>query len=293
MSRKRVRGFSLLELLVSMTILLVVAGGIFSTLNYYQKSYGSTMLKADMHAGVRGAAELMAQEIGQAGTVPAASTTLSGNVTASALEQTVNIGSSANFFVGENLQIDAGAANETVAVTAVGSSPASIRGVFSKNHSPGAVAMARGVFPQGILTATSTATTLQLFGDINADGTLVYVEYTCDPTNAHTLTRSITSISAASKRAPVVLVEGLVDNPAVPSCFTYTTATAAGFTFATNVGLKLTTQTSDPDPQTGAYDMMTKSFPNLSPRNVAAGLALAQAGVTAPLEPTPPGLPMP
>jgi hypothetical protein len=276
-----------------MTILLVVAGGIFSTLNYYQKSYGSTMLKADMHAGVRGAAELMAQEIGQAGTVPSASTTLSGNVTASALEQTVNIASSANFFVGENLQIDAGAANETVAVTAVGSSPASIRGVFSKNHGPGAVVMARGVFPQGILTATSTATTLQLFGDINADGTLVYVEYTCDPTNAHTLTRSITPISAASKSAPVVLVQGLVDNPAEPSCFNYTTATAAGFTFATNVGLTLTTQTSDPDPQTGAYDTMTKSFPSLSPRNVAAGLALAQAGVTAPLEPTPPGLPMP
>jgi len=54
-----------------MAILLVVAGGIFSSLNYYQKSYDSTMLKADMHAGVRGAAELMAQEIGQAGTVPA------------------------------------------------------------------------------------------------------------------------------------------------------------------------------------------------------------------------------
>ncbi len=293
MSPKRARGFSLLELLVSMTILLVVAGGIFSALNYYQKSYGSTMLKADMHAGVRGAAELMAQEIGQAGTVPSTSTTLSGSVTASALEQTVNIGSSANTFVGENLQIDAGAANETVAVTAVGFSPASIRGIFSKNHNVGAVVIARGVFPEGILTATSTATTLQLFGDINADGTLVYVEYTCDPTNAHTLTRSITPITAASKSTPVVLVQGLVANPGVTSCFTYSTAAAAGFTFATNVGLTLTTQTSDPDPQTGAYDTMTKSFLNLSPRNVAAGLALAQAGVTAPLEPTPTGLPMP
>jgi hypothetical protein len=83
-----------------------------------------------------------------------------------------------------------------------------------------------------------------------------------------------------------------VANPAGTSCFTYSTATAAGFTFATNVGLTLTTQTSDPDPQTGSYDTMTKSFLNLSPRNVVAGLALAQAGLTAPLEPTPPGLPM-
>lgn len=289
MSPKRVKGFSLLELLVSMAILLVVAGGIFGALNYYQKSYGSTMLKADMHAGVRGAAELMAQEIGQAGTVPSSSTTLSGNVIASALAQTVNVGSSANIFVGENLQIDAGAANETVAVTAVGST--SIRGVFSKNHNGGAIVTALGVFPQGIITATSSATTLQLFGDINADGTLVYVEYTCDPTNAHTLTRSITPISAANKSAAVVLVQGVV-NPAGTPCFTYSTAASAGFTFATNVGLTLTTQTSDPDPQTGAYDTMTKSFLNLSPRNVVAGLALAQAGITAPLEPTPPGLPM-
>ena len=120
---------------------------------------------------------------------------------------------------------------------------------------------------------------------------LVYVEYTCDPANAHTLTRSITPISAANKSAAVVLVQGVV-NPAGTPCFTYSTAASAGFTFATNVGLTLTTQTSDPDPQTGAYDTMTKSFLNLSPRNVVAGLALAQAGITAPLEPTPPGLPM-
>jgi hypothetical protein len=284
------RGFSLLELLVSTAALLVVAGGIFNALNFYQRSYGSTMLKADMHAGVRGAAELMAQEIGQAGAVPSTSTTLSANVVASALAQTVNVGSSLGIFVGENLQIDGGPANEIVTVTAVASN--SIRGIFAKNHNANATVVAGGVFPQGIITATSTATTLQLFGDINADGTLVYVEYVCDPTTNHTLTRSITPITAANKSAAVVLVQGLVANPAGAACFTYSTTASAGFTFATNVGLTLTTQTSDPDPQTGSYDTMTKSFLNLSPRNVVAGLALAQAGSVAPLQQTPPGVPM-
>ncbi len=294
MTPKGMRGFSFLELMVSMAVLLIVAGAIFGALNGYQRSYGSTMLKADMHAGVRGAAELLAQEIGQAGAVPsgpaAAPTTLTAAVNASVLAQTVNVASSASIFVGENLQIDAGPASETVNVTAVGSGT-SIKAIFAKNHLANAIVAATGVFPQGILTATSTATTLQLFGDINGDGTLVYVEYVCDA-GVGTLTRSITPISAAAKSAAVVLVQGVVASPGGTPCFTYSTANAGGFTFATSVGMTITTQTSDRDPQTGSFDTMTKSFMNLSPRNVAAGLALAKAGLIAPLQQTPPGLPM-
>src|SRR5437667_223147 len=62
-------GFSLLELMASVSIMMVIMGAIFSMIDYYQKAYGRNQLKADMYENVRGVAELMAQEIGQAGLV--------------------------------------------------------------------------------------------------------------------------------------------------------------------------------------------------------------------------------
>ena len=65
------------------------------------------------------------------------------------------------------------------------------------------------------------------------------------------------------------------DGGAGAVCFQYQTVTAAGFTFVTNVGFTLSVQATGPDPQTGLYPQMTKSFLNLAPRNVLAGLELA------------------
>src|SRR5438067_3110227 len=76
MTKSKSQGFSLLELMVSIAVLVTICGALFSALFAYQKTYASEMLKADMRLGVQGAAETLAQEIGQAGAVPPTTTTL-------------------------------------------------------------------------------------------------------------------------------------------------------------------------------------------------------------------------
>lgn len=225
-SRKRLAsaGFSLLELLASVAVMTVVAGAAIAALGYSQKSYTSTQARANMHAGVRSAAELMGQEIGQAG--------------------------------------------------------AAVNGT--------------GVYPQGILSS-STATTLTIIGDINGDGSLVQVQYVCDASTSHTLTRSVTPYSALASINPgVVLVDNVYPNPGGTACFQYASSvTAGGSTFIPGVAFTITVQTPYRDMQSGAYIQMTKSFLNLSPRNILAGIDMANAtGMTSRLLATPAGLPL-
>ena len=287
-------GFSLLELMACIVILLVISGAVFSLLTYYQKVYGTTRLKADMYDNVRGVIELMSQEIGQAGLVslPSPSPTLSAAVTANASAQTVAVSSTTSMFVGEKLLIDAGTSQELVALTAVGTSPSTITGIFNQNHASGVPVNVLGVFPNGVMS-TSTATQLQLFGDINADGSLVYVRYDCD-TAAQRLTRSVTTVTPTiTTSSPAqTLLSTLVANPGATPCFQYTTTTAGGYTFYANVAVTLSVQTTAPDPQTGAYLTLTKSFLNLAPRNILIGLELANAANTNLLQPKPPNLPL-
>jgi len=284
-------------MLVSMTILLVVVAVAFSALLSSQKIYGSQQLQADMHAGLRSSFELVTQEIGQAGALNFAPKTLTAAVTGSTTAQTVTLSSSANIFVGEQLTVDAVSLQETVQVTAIPSST-QVTGIFKQNHANGKAVVAQGVFPQGVLS-TSGATSLQLFGDINGDGSLAYVRYDCD-TAAGTLTRSITTIApgVTAQNTPQILLNDLIANPDGAPCFQYSstsvTVGATTYTFIASLAVSLTVQTAKIDPQTGAFVAMTKSFSNLASRNVLAGLAMAQASppVTLRLQAKPPGLPL-
>jgi prepilin-type N-terminal cleavage/methylation domain-containing protein len=286
-------GFSLLELLVSLTVMLIVAGSALSALSYSQKLYSSQQTQADMHAGLRGTFELMTQEIGQAGALNFTPQTLTPTITGGASAQNIPISSTANIFVGEKLTVDTGSSQEVVTVTAIGSNQ--ITAIFTLSHSAGTPVAARGVFPQGVLSG-STATSLKIFGDINADNTLVYVQYDCD-TTAGTLTRSVTTIApgVTTQNTAQTLLTNLVTNPGGTPCFQYgAPVTASGYTFIPSVAVSLTVQTSKRDPQTGAFVTMTKSFSNLSSRNILAGLTMAQASpaVTNRLQGTPTGLPL-
>jgi len=280
-------------MMISLVVLLVVTAAAFYALRYYQQSYGSTRLRAVMHEGVRGVVELMTQEVGQAGLLNLAPRRTTAAVNVSLTPQSVRLTSIDGIFVGESLIVDLGSNEETVTVTAVDPSTSAVSAVFKVAHAANSMVRGTGVFPQGVLSS-STASELRLFGDINNDGTVVYLKYTCD-VNAGTLTRSVTTLTptVTTANAPEVLLDNVVPNPNSTPCFQYSSDVTAGpFTFRTQVGITLSVRTSEVDPQTGQYVIMTKTFLNLSPRNVLNGLAMARAGLTARLHNTPPNLPL-
>jgi prepilin-type N-terminal cleavage/methylation domain-containing protein len=289
------RGFSLLEVMAGLGILLLITGAVFSLLAGHQKTTQSEHLKDDMYQGLRGALELMTQEVGQAGLMSLPGNpgpTLSAPVVASPVEQTVPVSSIASMFVGQKLLIDSGPAEELVTLTGVSASPPQIAGIFGKTHTGGALVSALGVFSDGVMTS-STATQLRIFGDIHADGSLVYVRYDCNAA-AGTLTRSLATISpwTASADDPSVLLTNLVPNPGGAACFEITTASAGTYTFVTNVAITLSVRTTAPDPQTGEHLYLTRSLRNLAPRNLLIGWELANRSHTSRLQPTPLNLPL-
>jgi hypothetical protein len=115
---------------------------------------------------------------------------------------------------------------------------------------------------------------LKLYGDINSDGNMVYVEYVCDTTGGN-LYRSVSSINAATIAAKTILLPNLQPNPPInAACFVYQeqpagcNSTLANPCFVTDVAVTLTVQTQLPDPSTGLYQQETKALLNVSPRNV-------------------------
>jgi prepilin-type N-terminal cleavage/methylation domain-containing protein len=310
-------GFSLLEMLVSILVLLIIAGGVISIIGYSQKSYAGTELRSDMYENVRGVAEMMEQEIGQAGLVnlPSPSPTLSAAINTINTSQTVNVSSTASMYVGQQVLVDASVAKEEL-VTLTGVTATTITAVFTKTHAANVPLTVLGVFPNGIMPPTtaslatcatypagypgatdgSTCTTLNLFGDLNGDGTLVYVRYICNTAvTPGTLTRSTTTITpgVTTIGAAQTLLSTLIANPSGTPCFQYTVAGPSGTLaapqnyFVTNVSITLSVQATRPDPQTLAYPTMTKSFLYLAPRNVLAGYEQAAAGNNSRLQASP------
>ena len=120
------------------------------------------------------------------------------------------------------------------------------------------------------MTNGSTATVLKMFGDLNADGSMVYVEYRCD-TAAGYLYRNSMAWNAASKPAVTasnVLLGNIQANPGGAACFTYQQQTVGSTTFVTDVAITLTVQTEQTDAITGARQTETKALLNVSPRNI-------------------------
>jgi len=283
----------LVETMVSMLVLFAVSAAAFNALQYYMRSYGSTRLRADIHMNVRSSLELMSQEIGQAGLLNFTPRVLTTAVTANQSSQTVPLSSVDSIFAGETLIIDNDTNQETITVLAVNTSASQITAVFGKNHAANETVNGIGVFPQGILSS-STGTELRLFGDINGNGTLVYIKYTCAAAPG-LLSRSATVItpSAATASPPTPLVSNIVANPGGTPCFQYAPpVTVKGSTFVTSVAVTVSVRTDTVDPQTGQYVTMTRSFLNLSPRNVVSGYNLALAGYTSRLQATPTNVPL-
>jgi prepilin-type N-terminal cleavage/methylation domain-containing protein len=298
------RGFSLIELLVAMTLLLIVSAGMMEAMLRLSRVESLVFNRSAMHDGVRSATELLQQEVGQAGSVTLpAPVTLTAAVAAG--PNTVTVSSASNMFVNEYLVVGAGATEETVQVTAVGTSPASITATFTLAHNAGAPVAVRGGFATGIVPCVnqascpgsalagatfangSTGYLLKMYGDINDDGRMVYVEYKCDLTNAAAgngilyrtvIDNAVTAGAAPAKAAPgptQVLLDNLADPDSgrVP-CFVYQQQVVPPNTYVINVAISLTTRAQFRDRSAG-IQKETKSLLNVAPRNVFNSWLLA------------------
>jgi prepilin-type N-terminal cleavage/methylation domain-containing protein len=300
-------GFSLIELMISTGILLIITSVVTSALLQMTRSQKTISNRTDMHGGVRSATELLQQEVGQAGriTVPVP-ITLSAAVIEN--DTTAILSSVAGLFVNELLTIDGSdpfvnMKPETLQITAINTSTRQItvkhvsaKGVLTNSlqnkHSAGAAVTPAGGFGTGVVPPAapigtypngSTGRVLKLYGDINGDGNMVYVEYVCDTTNG-ALYRNMVAWNATSKPALTpanVLLSNILANPAQtvggPSlpCFQYQMDLFGNYVL--DVAITLTVQTQQIDPVTRQYQRETKALLNVSPRNTIG--AWQSAGV--------------
>ena len=93
MNPRSEQGFSLIELLVATLVLLIVTGVVMTALRQSAQQQQTIWNRTEMHSGVRGATELMQQEVGQAGRVATpVPVTLTAAVAASPLCDPANPG---------------------------------------------------------------------------------------------------------------------------------------------------------------------------------------------------------
>ncbi len=69
MTRKLQAGFTLIEMMVALIILLAVSGIVMSGMVQMMKSQGTISNRTELHTSVRSATELLQQEIGQSGKI--------------------------------------------------------------------------------------------------------------------------------------------------------------------------------------------------------------------------------
>jgi hypothetical protein len=280
--------------MISMAILLVVSAVVMRGVGDMSQLSMTMTNRSDMFAAIRNASALLQQEVGQAGRVslPAA-VTLAGGVAGPGVA-TVAVSDASSLFVGEWVDVDAGQNRDIVQITAVNGN--NITASFGQGHANGVGISVTGGFSAGVVPPTalmangSTAWVLKIFGDINGNGNMVYVEYTCDIANGR-LTRNSMAWNAGAKTPPTIdqiLVDDLQPNPNNEACFLYQTQTVNGTPFVTGVAITLTVQSRDRDPVTRQFQRESKALLNVSPRNVFNTWQMASLQVANRVQPTPP-----
>jgi type II secretory pathway pseudopilin PulG len=346
MKREQQTGFTLLETMVSLFVLLAVSAIVMGGMNQMMQTQGTIANRTEMHTSVRGATELLEQEIGQAGKValqPGAPAggwqMLTAIVVPADTPVTQNLvqfsGGLTTLFDNEQLLVDTGFNQETITITCPAPGTCTTiwtAGPFYNSHAggvpistPGAFAM--GVVPPAAANAAigypgfpngSTGTVLKLYGDINGDGNMVYVEYTCvqggnGAAQGFLYRNQMPFDSAVKLGVPptqsMAVLTSLGTNPNdlngnVVPCFTYQVqvvgrcpATLVGLTpaqitslqcmYVTDVAVTLTEETQNADPQTHQIQRETKALLNVSPRNVYDAFLLARQNYANRVQPMP------
>ena len=286
-------GFSLVEALIAVSVLLLLFSAATNGLNQtaiLSKTVGN---RTEMHGSVRGATELMQQEIGQAGRIalPGA-IALSAGVLKGLNPATLT--TSAGLYTGANVVIGTGNQEETVKLTAVAGNV--VTGIFIKDHVAGEPVQVFGGFGTGVVPPSmangSTGTVLKLYGDVNDDGQMLYIEYTCD-TAANLLYRNVMAWDAPAKpvKTPeMVLLNNIIPNPGNAPCFTYQTEVVSGNTYVIGVAVTLSVRSQQKDHFSKTFQQATKTLLNVSPRNIFLVWSMVSVGVTNRLQPMPPSV---
>jgi prepilin-type N-terminal cleavage/methylation domain-containing protein len=315
-------GFSLIEIMISMAVMLIIAGAATTALLKMGTTQATIWNRTQMHSGIRGATEVLQQEVGQAGRISLPGTVTLTSAIAAAGTSSPIVSSAVGMFVGQKLTIDAACSDtatpcasnqEVVTVTACTSASnaacttggsESFTAVFGKPHPNLAPVQALGGFHAGIVpeatTNGSTEAVLKLFGDINGDGNMAYVEYSIEPaclcsaspcTGTGNLYRNSMAWTTATKPAPSasqILLANITANPNNTKCFTYqTTAAVNGNIYVADVAITLTVQTQIVDPVTKELQKETKALLNVTPRNVFNTWQLACFGYSDRVQQTP------
>lgn len=327
------RGFTLPELLIATGLLLVVSSIVTNALMQMTNQQQTIWNRTEMHSGVRGATELLQQEVGQAGRIalPTADGTLALtapiNTAAGTLcalntptpgvmgvPVTATVGSTSGMFVGEWLTTLDGDTGETIRIETIPSAT-TFTACFTQSHVANTTKItALGGFATGIVSPLdvngSTANKLKLYGDINGDGNMVYIEYYCDngddgnPAATFNLYRNVMSYTTAAAAKPtlnnsMILLSNVHPNPpdafgVARPCFAYQAAPSPivvnGVThnFVLDVAVTLTVWTQSIDPVTRTYQTETKALLNVSPRNVFFTWEFAGLNYGSRVQPQPP-----
>src|SRR3954464_13439920 len=111
-------GFSLIELMVAMAIMLVISGAAVGALLRMTSAQARIWNRTQMHSGIRGATEVLQQEVGQAGrislpVVVTLTTAATGGRVANCTTDLM-VSQTAGMFLDEKIVVDIGTAQETV-----------------------------------------------------------------------------------------------------------------------------------------------------------------------------------
>ena len=285
-------GFSLIEVMISTLIFSVISGVVLGGLLSMNNINIVVGNRTEMHSGVRNATELLQQEVGQAGrAVLPQEVELAANVAVGATTMILAasdpgaLDPTDGMWVGMYLIVGIDENRETVAVTSIDSATqVTLAEEFLYAHTAASPVAVSGGFAEGIIPTTrvngSTGTVLKMLGDVQSNGSMVYVEYTCDTAN-NKLYRNVMAWDEDEKPVvteSMVLLDNLMPNPDGTDCFTYQEQPITGATCVVGVAITLTVRTQDIDPNTGDYQTETKALLNVAPRNVFNVWQIASLG---------------
>lgn len=188
------RGFSLIEVLISVMIITVLMSAVFQFMRFTQQRYRGDQLLAERNQGARSALELMTQELQQAGHNPnlTVNRSLTAAVTPTGGKVDIAVNDTTGIFYGNLVEIGSSAADSNrEIVTVLGDATHTITSttfpaIPTMTHASGQAVFTRSLpFPNGILYGAAAVGTgqsvavniIQFFGDIDGNGTLHYGEY--------------------------------------------------------------------------------------------------------------------